>query len=225
MEHTPMRLKRSFNGLAVVAASAAAVLAIPVGPASALVDYTVTSGGSTNDVTATNVGNLVFEDTYLGPLGTAGNPRMTCTTLSADGTVNPGGHAFGDAAGQVTPAAGDLTGCTNPVVNGVTITPSGTWSLVVTGKTATGATGYLDGVAVHLYGAAGGQTCEADATGRLYGTYSNSTGNLVIDSSQSSLVISNVTQTANLCDTVGIYDDDPAAGSGTVHLSPVPTIS
>lgn len=225
MEIIPMRLKSSLNGLAVVAASAAAVLAIPVGPASALVDYTVTSGGSTNDVTATNVGNLVFEDTYLGPLGTPGNPRMTCTTLSADGTVNPGGHAYGDAAGQVTPAAGDLTGCTNPVVGGVTITPSGTWSLVVTGKTATGATGYLDGVAVHLYGTAGGQTCEADATGRLYGTYTNSTGNLVIDSSQSSLVISNVTQTADLCDTVGIYDDDPAAGSGTVHLSPVPTIS
>lgn len=226
MENTPMRLKSSLNGLAVVAASAATVLAIPVGPASALVDYTVTSGGGTNAVTATNVGNLVFEDTY-GPavFGTPGNASLTCTTLSTAGTVNPGGHAFGDAAGQVTPAAGDLTGCTNPVVPTVTVTPSGTWSLVVTGKTGTGATGYLDGVAVHLYGTAGGETCEADATGRLYGTYTNSTGNLVIDSTQESLTISNVTQTAGLCDTVGIFDDDPAAGSGTVHLDPAPTIS
>jgi len=219
------QLKSLFKGGAIVAASAAAVLAIPVGPASALVDYTVTSGGGTNAVTATNVGNLVFEDTFLGPLGTAGNPSMTCSTLSTSGTVNPGGHAFGDAAGQVTPSSGDLTGCTNPVVNTVTITPSGTWSLVVTGKTGTGATGYLDGVAVHLYGTAGGETCEADATGRLYGTYTNSTGNLVIDSSKEALVISNGTQTAGLCDTVGIFDDDPATGAGTIHLSPVPTIS
>lgn len=231
MEIIPMRLKSSLNGLAVVAASAAAVLAIPVGPASALVDYTVTSGGGTNAVTATNVGNLVFEDTFLGPFGTPGNPSMTCTTLSASGSVNPGGHAFTttptvtDAAGQVTPVSGDLSGCTNPVVGPVTITPSGTWKLGLSTKTATGGTGYLSGVSVHLYGTAGGQFCEADATGSLKGTYNHSTGNLVLDPSFEGLTISNVNQTGSLCDTVGIYDGDPATGAGTVKLSPAPTIS
>lgn len=225
------RLKRSFNTVAVVAASGAAVLAMPVGPASAAVDYTVTSGGSTNAVTATNVGNLVFEDTFLGPYGSAGNPSMTCTSLSASGSVNPGGHAFTttptvtDAAGQVTPGAGDLTGCTNIVVGAVTITPSGTWKLGLSTKTATGGSGYLSGVSVHLYGTAGGSFCEADATGSLKGTYNHTTGNLVLDPSFEGLTISNVNQTSGLCDTVGIYDGDPATGAGTVNLAPAPTIS
>ncbi|TQK69699.1 hypothetical protein [Nocardioides sp. SLBN-35] len=240
MEIIPMRLKSSLNGLAVVAASAAAVLAIPVGPASALVDYTVTSGGGTNAVTATNVGNLVFEDTYLGPFGTPGNPSMTCTTLSADGSVNPGGHAFTptspdpvtvtDAAGQVTPVSGDLSGCTNAVVGPVTLTPSGTWKLGLSSKSGNGGTGYLSGVQVHLYGEAGGETCQADAIGTLKGAYDGTTGRLTIDASYEGLVLKNVTSSnpsapSPLCNVVGIYEDDPATGSGIVQLTPAPSIS
>jgi hypothetical protein len=58
--------KRFLRGAAV---AAAAVLALPAGPASGTSDYTVTSGGSTTAVAATNVGYLHFGTPTSGPVG------------------------------------------------------------------------------------------------------------------------------------------------------------
>ena len=212
----------------MAAASVAAVLALPVGPASALADYTVTAGGSTTAVTATNVGQLVFEDTYLGPFGDPSNPKMTCTSLDSSGTVNPGDHVFTaappvtDAAVELNPGSAALSACTHSVTDGVTATSSGIWRL---GLSDTSGTGYLSGVGVHFYVTAGGIYCEFDVAGALKGTYNDATGDFVLDPGFEGLVITGIEQTVRWCDTLGFYDDDPAVFGGTINLSPAPVIS
>ena len=232
-----MHLKRTFRGLAVVAASSAAVLAA-VGPAHAAVDYTITTSGSTTGTTAVTAttptgGTLTFEDTYLGPYGTAGNPRMYGCSFSATGTANNGGHAFTtgttvtDAAGQVTPTSTSLSNCQNSLVGPVQVVPAAgsVWKLGLKSKSATGGRGILSGVDVTLIGSVGSTTCRATAQGYLEGTYANSTGELTLDSSVEGLTITNIVQTGGLCDTIGIFVGDPATGAGKVKLAPAPQVS
>jgi len=235
-----IKIKRTLAAVAVAGVGGVTAFTMTAGPALALpADYTVTSGGSTNDVTANNLGPLEFQDTYYGwNTGAA----MVCDTLDADGEVFPGDHAFTtgstvtDAAGQVTPAAGDLDDCTNTVVGDVELTPSGTWKLGLSSKSGNGGTGYLSGVQVHLHGdvvdpvTGNTETCDADAAGTLKGTYDGTTGQLTLDHTYNGLTLTNVTSSnptapVPLCDNVGIYEGDPAAGDGVVQLTPAPSIS
>lgn len=235
-----MHLERTFKSFGLAAASAAAataaVVAVPVGPASATPDYTITTSGSaagTTAVTATS-SNLTFEDTFLGPYGTAGNPRVGGCSFTSSGYANNGGHTFTssaatvvtDAALVLTPASTSIIGCTHPLVTPVSITPiptSSSWKLGFKTKTSTGGTGIVSGVKVRLYAAAGGDYCQADLSGYLAATYTNATGSLVLNTSISGLTVSDVL--GSLCDTLGIVDGDPATAAGTVRLAPAPQVS
>lgn len=224
-----MRLK-GFTATAV-AAAVVGVLAMPAKPAFAAGDYTVTSGGATTAVTATNAGYLRFEDTYLAPFGTPGNPRTTCTSLSMPGLVKPGDHTFtasppvADAAVEFAPAAGGLSGCSNAAAGQVTATSSGVWRLGLASKTVTGGVANLSDIHLHFYYPWGNAYCEFDVTGAVRGIYDETTGEFVLDPSYPGLVLSDVRQVAGICEVIGFYEDDPAAISGTIDLSPAPTIS
>jgi len=227
-------LKRTFRALAVAGASTAAVLAVSIGPASAAPGYTVTTGGSTTGTTAvTASGSLAFEDTYLGPYGTSGNPRIGPCGFSSPGTANNGGHTFAagtvvtDAFVQLTPTPSSFSGCTSSIFGPVSVVPAplSVWRLGLTAKTATGGSARMSGVNVRFRGTAGSLFCQADISGYLGGTYSRSSGTFTIDSSISSLIISGVTQAGGLCDTFGIFAADPVAAAGAITITPAPQTS
>jgi hypothetical protein len=205
--------------LGAAAAGVAAIIA-SAAPASAATNYTVTPGGA---VKAANVGNLVFTDTSST---SATKPKLTCTKFNASGTAVAGGHAFVpvtypgsptglDSAGSFTPTGTSLTGCTNPIVGATNVTPSGTWKLGVSSKSGTTATGYLYGVTAHVAAASG--TCQFNAAGAVYGTYSSTTGKFTA-ATTSGLKITGVTGTS--CPLVGIHNNDLANLTGVVQLTP-----
>jgi len=78
---------------------------------------------------------------------------------------------------------------------------------------------------VWLYATAGPYYCRADASGYVKGTYDNAAGTFTIDSSVSGLTISDVIETGAVCETMGIFDGDPAAAAGVITLSPKPAVS
>jgi len=225
-----MNRTRLFNTLTAAAVSAAALLALPVSPASALPsDYTITSGSSTTDViTVTDVSGIVLQD--------LNGPVVTCTTLDASGEVIPGGRSFTptspdpvqvtDAATQIAPAAGDITGCASPW----SVTPSGVWSLGFNSKNATGGTGYLSGIEVHVHAEAAGESCDGDLAGSAKVSYSDATGSLVFDATYAGLTATNIVSSnpagpVPLCDVIGIFEGDPFSIAATLDLSPAPAIS
>lgn len=231
-----MHLKRTFSGLAVVAASSAAVVATVV-PAHAA-SYNITTGGATTGTTAVSAvtptgATMTFEDTYLGPYGTSGNPKMYGCTFSASGTANNGAHTtttgttVTDAAGQVTPTSTSLSNCQNSLVGPVQVVPAtgSVWKLGMKSTTATGGRGILSGVDVTLKGSVGSSFCHATAKGYLEGTYANATGELTLDPAVEGLEITAISQSGGLCDTIGIFVGDPATGAGTVKLAPAPQVS
>lgn len=243
-----MHLKHTVKRLAVMAASTAAVLALPVGPASATLDYTITTNGSTTGTTAiiaTTPGSnrVVFEDTYLGPYGTLGSPWMSCSFTSSgiayngDHNYTPAGTTVTDGAFALTPTSTSFSGCVSSYGSSPSVVPAtgSVWKFGFKTKTATGGTGFFSGVDVTLAISAGGATCRATAQGHLAATYTKSTGNLVLDPSLNGLTITSLTQTSGLCDTWGVFIGDPATGAtadpsasggvGFIKLTPAPQIS
>ncbi|MBU2694862.1 hypothetical protein [Pimelobacter sp. 30-1] len=229
-----MQRTRTFHRLTVVAAGAAAVLALSVGPASAASDYDINAPATgTTAVTATGSG-LILEDTYLGPFGTSGNTRIIGCALSASGAADNGGHAFTagtvvtDAAVKLDPTSASFTGCDQPSLFGpvsLTPAPGSSWRLGLRAKTATGGAAVLSGLALRLRGTAGSAYCQADLSGYLQGTYDDASGTFTIDQTVAGLTFDTVTETGALCNTIGIVEGDPGAFSGTIDLTPAPDVS
>lgn len=229
-----MQLTRTFHGLAAVAAGLAAVLALPVAPASAASDYDINAPATGTTVVAATSSGLIFEDTYLGPFGTSGNPRIIGCTLSASGAAHNGGHTFTtgtvvtDAAVEVTPTAAAFTGCDQPSLFGpvsLTPAPASSWSLGLRTTTATGGAAVLSGVSLRLRGSAGSAYCQADISGYLEGTYDDAAGTFTIDEDVNGLTFDTVTERGALCNTIGIVEGDPGAFFGTIKLTPAPDVS
>ncbi|MYW09327.1 hypothetical protein GT034_13330 [Streptomyces sp. SID2563] len=91
----------------------------------------------------------------------------------------------------------------------MTVSP---WTINVTGVNSSNANrvdGNVTGISAHIEGF----SCSADFTGKVYGYYDNSTGDLVIDGSGTELVASNA-------DCLGlINDDDVAAFNASYHVN------
>lgn len=234
-------MARSSKITRIVAAVAAAggaclVVAVNVAPASASGTYTVSPSGTTT-VTVTNItnpttgsANLVFTDTT--PLA---KPKMTCTGFSATGSAVGGSYSFltnpypGSDAGltspaSTTPTGTSFSGCSNMTLGAGVVGPLNTpWSLGCTaytfssGTTVNGCTGYLYPKGTSNPNLASvtatSASCTFNASGAVYGTYTNpvapaTNGTFVSDPTNSSLTVNSVTGSS--CSLVHLANGDKA---------------
>jgi hypothetical protein len=205
--------KRMALVAAVASAGIAATALMPIAADAAAHTYTVSNGGK---IKAAQSHNLVFVDTT-----SQSKPKLTCTKLTGSGSAKNGKHKFVpktytsatglDPAGTLTKQS--LTGCTNPIVGKVTITPSASWSLGISSKSKAGGSGYLYNVTAKV-SAAG---CVFTSKGAVYGTYTNKTG-IFAGTTKAGLVLSKVT--GNTCSLVGVANGDKAYLSGKVKITP-----
>lgn len=218
--------KRTLIGLAATAATIGICLSGLTGPAGATgTDYTVLPAGTTS-VTATNAGNLVFQDTK------AVGAKFTCTSATGSGSAYGGGHGYVPA----TPAAPyigydpalDLNSislsCTNSLIGPLSVTPStlpwhlGCTATILSGGVVTGCTGYLYGISVNIVLS----TCQFTLTGALYGSYDNASHTFT-GATAPGLTISNTA--GPLCPIFPFSNGDRMYMSGKLVLSPALTVS
>lgn len=183
--------------------------AIVVTAASAALGMAVTSAsaGTTSTWSATPNGAYTAHAAY--PTLDVPFANLECDSSDvSSGTVNASSST---GANMATIGNISFTNCT---VGGLdfdvtmTATP---WTINVTGVNSSNANrvnGNVTGISAHIEGFA----CSADFTGKVYGYYDNSTGDLVIDGSGTELVASNA-------DCLGLVnDDDVASFNASYHV-------
>jgi len=185
-----------------------AAIIVTAGAAALGMAVTTASAGTTSSWSATPSG--AYTAHADGPTLDVPAASLECDSSDVtDGTVNAT-----SANGTNMATIDDIT-FTDCTVGGLgfdvsmTVSP---WTINVTGVNSSNANrvdGNVTGISAHIEGF----SCSADFTGKVYGYYDNSTGDLVIDGSGTELVASNA-------DCLGlINDDDVAAFNASYHVN------
>ncbi|MEU2246506.1 hypothetical protein [Streptomyces sp. NPDC019224] len=184
-----------------------AAIIVTAGAAALGMAVTSASAGTTSSWSATPSG--AYTAHADGPTLNVPFANLECDSSDVStGTVNA---SSATGANMATIGAIGFTDCT---VGGLdfdvtmTATP---WTINVTGVDPANSNrvkGNVTGISAHIEGF----SCSADFTGKVYGYFDNSTGDLVIDGSGTDLVASNA-------DCLGlINDDDVASFNASYHV-------
>lgn len=203
---TKPSLRTVLMGTVAAVGLTAGTLASTMGTAQATDPYKVGGGPKANFVLSS--ANVKF---VVSPSLT----ELTCTTFSLAGNVNPGTYAHTSAAGTLgTLSSG---GCWQPQLGASSVTPTGTWSVLVTGDAPAGSTVWpakLANVSAHV--SADVADCQVDAVGTVTGTFDTATQKFT--ATGSTLELENVTGAD--CATLDILDGDPVSVTGTWTNTP-----
>lgn len=212
------RINRLTGGLVATAAAGAAVLSMTSTNAYAATTYTPTGGPNANFVGT----NVSFTDIEA-------DQKLTCSTFNLSGSITNSGvsRAYGADGGTL----GTLTssGCTNLLAGATTVTPSGTWTVAVTGDvTGTSWPARLKNVKATISAA----NCTFGVTGVVNGRFDDSTQRFTPNTGASGLTIDGGAgaPTGSMCvtldlqpgDTIavgGYWTNTPPAGSTNLDIS------
>lgn len=196
------RINRLTGGLIATGAATAAILSMTATGAQAATTYTPT-GGSANFVGS----SVTFTDIEAAQ-------TLTCTTFNLSGSVTSSGtsRAYGADAGTL----GTLTssGCSHPLAGPTTVTPSGTWTVAITGdKTGTVWPARLKNVTAQVHAA----NCDFTASGVVNGKFDTSTQKFTPNSGASGLTINGGAgaPTGSMCVTLDLQAGDNVAVGGS----------
>ncbi|MEV5001483.1 hypothetical protein [Nocardioides sp. LML1-1-1.1] len=196
------RINRLTGGLVATGAASAAILAMTATGAQAATTYTPT-GGSANFVGS----SVSFTDIEAGQ-------TLTCSTFNLSGSVTSSGtsRAYGADAGSL----GTLTssGCTNPIAGATTVTPSGTWTVAITGdKTGTVWPARLKNVVANVSAV----NCTFTASGVVNGKFDTATQKFTPNSGASGLTINSGAgaPSGSMCVTLDLQPGDNVAVGGS----------
>jgi hypothetical protein len=180
--------------------------------------WTVTPGGP---ITGKNTTTLTLEDTTTKTV-------LTCTTSTAGGTAKKGSGLAGAKIAKITSST--FSNCTGPAGLSFTVMTSASaktpWHLNATSYNAS--TGVTTGTITSISATLSGPDCSAlvdgtsstGNTGKVKGTYTNSSGDLKISKTGGNLHIYNVSGCLGL-----IKDGDASEFNGTYAITPKQTIT
>lgn len=204
------RISRLTGGLVATAAAGAAVLSMTSTNAYAATTYTPTGGPNANFVGT----NVSFKDIEA-------DQTLTCSTFNLSGSITNSGvsRAYNADAGTL----GTLTssGCSNPTAGATTVTPTGTWTVAVTGDAAAGTTSWparLKNVKATVSAA----NCTFTVSGVVNGKFNDATQVFTPNAGASGLVVDGGAgaPTGPMCVTLDILTGDTIAVGGSWKNTP-----
>jgi hypothetical protein len=206
-------LKRTY-GILFAGAATAAVIGLSAAPAFAATTWTVSPGGA---ITGKS-GTTTLKDT------TTGN-SLSCKSSATSATLKSGSGLSGTGLGSITKVT--FATCTGPLGLTFTVTSNDLpWKLNATSYDST--TGVTTGTITGIDATLSGPSCSAEVdgtsagshTGKVKGTYTNSTGKLKILASGGNLHIYDVSGCAGL-----INSGDASTFTATYTVTPKQTIT
>lgn len=202
------RINRLTGGLVATAAAGAAVLSMTSTSAFAATTYTPTGGPSANFVGS----SVSFTDIEAGQ-------TLTCSTFNLSGSIISSGSSRAYGADGGTLGSLSSSGCTNPTAGATTVTPTGTWTVAVTGD-ATGSSwpARLKNVKATVTAV----NCTFTVSGVVNGRFNDATQVFTPNTGASGLVVDGGAgaPTGPMCVTLDILTGDTIAVGGTWTNTP-----